>query len=40
LLGVCVKERHGATAHFPVACRATALLGQSLLFGGLPCGLG
>ncbi len=39
-IGVLVIERHGATAHFPVACRATALLGQSLLLGGLTCGLG
>src|SRR6266852_928469 len=39
-LGVLVKERHGATAHFPVACGATELLGQSLLLGGLTGGLG
>src|SRR6266516_2940332 len=40
LLGVSVKERHGATAYFAVACRATALLRQALFFGGFTCGLG
>src|SRR5712691_13345226 len=39
-IGLFVIERDSATAYFPVPCGATELLGQSLLLGGLPCGLG